>query len=141
LGGFDEFFHNNIGIGKDPGGEKKSLDIIPPIKLTGKLHQFLHGKGGSPDIRRGPVYAVGAVKTTAIGIQDLEEADTAAIFGPTMAYPGGYVKAELGVPPGTPGGRAGGVVFCRPRQEGDFFSQIHNVTIHLYSNDNKPFFE
>jgi hypothetical protein len=87
LGNFNEFFHDNVGVGKNAGRKEKPFYIVSSIKLGGKVYQFLNGKAAALYVRRSPIHAVGAVKLAGIGIQDFEQADAAAVFCPAMADP------------------------------------------------------
>ena len=77
--GLIDQIHRVIGTDHDAGTQEKSLNIVAPVKFYRQLTDFIRGKGSTFYIGVTVVLAVGAVKNTFIGKEDLEQRNTAPV--------------------------------------------------------------
>jgi len=124
----DQEFHGVIWGADHAGAEEEPFDVIASVKADGQLRHLRRGQQHPLDIVRAAVDAVGAVIDAAVGHQDLEEGNAAAVAGPAMAdTAGGGIADAVPVAAETAAGGTGDVVF---RAFGKDFQSVHHVGCH-----------
>ena len=115
------------------GGEEQPLDIIPAVKADGQVRQLLRREGGPPGVVAAAVDAILTVVDTAVGQQDLQQADAPAVGGKGVAAArdgsGGVADIALFGSAVSAAGGAGCVIFGGIGQDGQFFQDIHDPEI------------
>ncbi len=81
----DNLLHRVIGRADDARGKEQPLDIIAAVEVEREADDLLRGEARAPDVRALAVNAIMAVEDAAVGQQDLEQADAAAIGGISVA--------------------------------------------------------
>ena len=62
--------------------------IIAPVEFHGERADLIRGKGGAGNVGVAVILAVGTVKNTLVGEQDLEQGDASSVRGKCMAHAG-----------------------------------------------------
>jgi len=124
----DHLFHRIVGRPDDPRGQEQPLDIVALVEGDGEVHHFLRGEAGTADVRRLAVDAIMAVEDAAVGQQDLEQRDAAAIgrIGMADAHPLGRAQplAVAAVALGGAGRCAGRVILCGIGENRQLFTGV-----------------
>jgi hypothetical protein len=85
-----------VGVPDDAGGEEEALDVVPFVEVEGEFYDFGWGEGGALNVGGAAVDAVVAVVEAAVGEEDFEEGDAAAIGGVGVADAGSSGGAYAG---------------------------------------------
>ena len=102
---------------------EKSLNIVAPVKFYRQLTDFIRGKGSPFYIGVTVVLAVGAVKNTFIGKEDLEQRNTAPVRRERVTDPTGEGVPHAGAIATAvhTAGSTGNIVFCSGGKYRKFF--------------------
>ncbi len=122
-----QLFHGLVRRPRHPGAEKQPLDVVPPAKVDGQIHQLPQRERGPENVVAPPVDVVGAIVHAEIGEQNLEQRDAAAVFGEGVANAGRRAAAQLPLhrlPPAA-GRGAGNVALGRVGQDFEFLGEVH----------------
>ncbi len=118
------------------GGQEQSLNIVAPVEADGELAQLTGGEGGAAHVVGPAVDAVLAVVDAAVGEQHLQQGDAPPVSGEGVAAARGHGGAHgpRTARPIQPAGGAGGVIFCRVGEYGQFIHQLHGTTLRKHRN-------
>ena len=110
-------------------GQKQPFDIIATVELHCQLCQLPGCKGSPGNIVGLAVDAIAAVKGAAVGHEDFQQADAAAVGGKGVAAPRCITAAHGSGPrrAGSPAGGAGDIIFGTVGQDGQL---IHECLFH-----------
>ena len=97
------------------GTQKQAFDIVASVKFDYQLTDLIRGKCGTAAVVVGAALAVATVIDTVVTQQDLQQGDTSAVPGKTVADAGGtgIAKRALFSAAVYTAGSTGYIVFCR----------------------------
>lgn len=133
--GAEHELHGVVGGSEDAGAEEESFDAVAAVEGGGEVGEFLGGEDGAGDVGAAADGAVGAVVDAETGLEDLEEADAAAVGGPDMAD-----AAAGGAGAGAAARGAGGVVAGRLTEQAELLLDGHGGKIASWRGCRKRFF-
>jgi hypothetical protein len=90
----DHLLHRVVRRCDDARGEEQALDIIAFVEGDGEIDDFLRREAGAADVRAFAVDAVMAVEDAAVGQQDLQQRDAAAVGRIGVADAHAFGRAE-----------------------------------------------
>ena len=108
-------FHCVCRILIHTGTQKQAFDIVASVKFDYQLTDLIRGKCGTSAVVVGAALAVATVIDTVVTQQDLQQGDTSAVPGKTVADAGGtgIAKRALFSAAVYTAGSTGYIVFCR----------------------------